>query len=146
MSPEEVDAYLAGRHSMTVASIGKDGRPHLVAMWYGFFADGSPGFWTFEKSQKVVNLRRDPRVTCLVESGERYEELRGVQLVGRAEVLDDEASLRELGRSVVPRYFEVSNDGDLEAIIVTTMRKRVAVKIDVAEVVSWDHTKLGGRY
>lgn len=146
MTPEEVDAYLQGRHSMSVASLGKDGQPHLVAMWYGFFADGSPGFWTFEKSQKVLNLRRDPRITCLIESGEKYEELRGVQLVGRAELLDDEESLRELGQSVVPRYFEVSNDDDLEAIIVTTMRKRVAVKIDVAEVVSWDHAKLGGRY
>lgn len=146
MTPEEVDEYLRGRHTMNVASIGRDGQPHLVAMWYGFYEDGSPGFWTFGKSQKILNLRRDPRITCLVETGDTYEQLRGVELVGRAQVLDDEASLREVGRSVVERYFEVRGEEDLEAIIVATMQKRVAVKIDVEKVVSWDHTKLGGRY
>lgn len=146
MTTEEMADYLKGRHSMNVASIGRDGQPHLVAMWYGFFDDGAPGFWTFGKSQKIVNLRRDPRITCLIETGEVYEELKGVELVGRAQVLDDEASLREVGKSVVERYFEVNNDEELEAIIVATMRKRVAVKIDVERVVSWDHSKLGGRY
>ena len=146
MSSEEVDAYLRGRHTMNVASIGRDGRPHLVAMWYGFFDDGAPGFWTFGKSQKIVNLRRDPRITCLVETGESYDQLRGVELVGVAQVLDDEAALREVGKSVVERYFDVSGPDDLEAIIATTMRKRVAVKIEMEKVVSWDHTKLGGRY
>lgn len=146
MTTEEVAAYLGGRHTMNVASIGRDGQPHLVAMWYGFFADGAPGFWTFGKSQKIVNLRRDPRITCLVETGDAYDQLRGVEIIGKAEVLDDEASLRAVGRSVVERYFEVTGEEDLEAIIVATMRKRVAVKIDVQDVVSWDHTKLGGRY
>lgn len=146
MTTEEVATYLGGRHTMNVASIGRDGQPHLVAMWYGFFVDGAPGFWTFGKSQKIVNLRRDPRITCLVETGDTYEQLRGVELIGKAQVLDDEASLREVGRSVVERYFEVQGEEDLEAVIVATMRKRVAVKIDVQDVVSWDHTKLGGRY
>ena len=146
MTDEEVDAYLRGRHTMNVASIGRDGQPHLVAMWYGFFEDGAPGFWTFGKSQKIVNLRRDPRITCLVETGDSYDQLRGVELVGRAQVLDDEPSLREVGRSVVERYFDVEGEDDLEAVIVATMSKRVAVKIDVQDVVSWDHTKLGGRY
>ena len=146
MSPEEVDTYLRERHTMNVASIGRDGRPHLVAMWYGFFDDGAPGFWTFGKSQKIVNLRRDPRITCLVETGASYEQLKGVELVGSAQVLDDEASLREVGKSVVERYFDVGGPDELEAIIAATMKKRVAVKIDVEKMVSWDHTKLGGRY
>ena len=146
MTPEEADAYLRRRHTMNVASIGLGGQPHLVAMWYGFFSDGSPGFWTFGKSQKIVNLRRDPRITCLVETGDQYEELRGVELVGRAELLDDEPSLRDVGKSVVERYFDFSSDEELDAIIVATMAKRVAVKIHVEKTVSWDHTKLGGRY
>jgi hypothetical protein len=133
MTPEEVDAYLRGRHSMTVGSIGPDGRPHLVAMWYGFFSDGAPGFWTFGKSQKVVNLRRDPRITCLIETGEQYEQLQG-------------AELRDVGKSVVERYFDFNSDEELDAIIVATMAKRVAVKIHVEKTVSWDHAKLGGHY
>ena len=49
-------------------------------MWYAII-DGAPCFWTFAKSQKVVNLRRDPRITCMVEAGDEYSDLRGVELV-----------------------------------------------------------------
>ena len=83
MTDEEVEQFLDGRHTMNVATIGPDGRIHLVAMWYGFL-EGAPAFWTYGKSQKILNLRRDPRITALVEDGEQYEELRGVELVVRA--------------------------------------------------------------
>ena len=68
MTPDEVDAFLHETHTMNVATIGRDGTPHLVAMWYGFLGD-APAFWTFGKSQKIKNLERDPRITCLVEDG-----------------------------------------------------------------------------
>ena len=63
MTPDEVDAFLHGPRTMNVATIGRDGTPHLVAMWYGFLGD-APAFWTFGKSQKVMNLERDPRITA----------------------------------------------------------------------------------
>ena len=85
MTDAEVDAFLAGRHTMNVASFNHDGTIHLVAMWYAVL-DGDPVFWTFGKSQKIRNLQRDPRITLLVETGEEYAELMGVELVGRAEV------------------------------------------------------------
>src|SRR5689334_3004870 len=88
MTSAEADAFLTGRHSMSVATVGAEGRIHLVAMWYGFL-DGAPAFWTYGRSQKIVNLRRDPRLTCLVETGETYDTLKGVELVGRGEVIDD---------------------------------------------------------
>src|SRR5437879_169366 len=69
MTPEEIDGFLRAGRNMTVASLGPDGHPHLVAMWYGF-VDGSICFETKSKSQKAVNLRRDPRVSCLIEDGE----------------------------------------------------------------------------
>lgn len=141
MTDDEVAAFLQGRHTMSVATIGADGRPHLVAMWYGFL-DGAPAFWTFTKSQKIVNLRRDPRITCMVETGATYEELRGVELSGTASLLDDDASKRELGRSVTERYTGIADD----AVVAAIGAKRTVVRIDVDKVVSWDHRKLGGRY
>src|SRR5439155_11147215 len=103
MSPGEVDDFLHGRHSMAVATIGADGRPHLVAMWYGFL-DGAPAFETYRKSQKVVNLRRDPRITCLVEDGDRYDRLRGVELAGTGTIIDDSEALTTVARSLFERY------------------------------------------
>ncbi len=144
MTDEEVDEFLDGRHTMNVATIGPDGQPHLVAMWYGFL-DGAPAFWTYGKSQKVQNLRRDPRITCLVESGDAYNELRGVELVGTGTVLDDRESVLAVGRSVYERY-----TGPFESTALPALEqmgaKRVAVRIEVAKVVSWDHAKLAGTY
>jgi PPOX class probable F420-dependent enzyme len=144
MTAEEVDGFLHERQTMSVATIGRDGRPHLVAMWYGFL-DGAPAFWTYGKSQKVANLRRDPRLTCLVEDGDRYDRLRGVELVGTGTLLEDGGSVRAVGESVHERYTGPL-DGDARERISRVGAKRVAVRIDVQHVVSWDHRKLGGGY
>ena len=145
MSDDEAEAFLAERHTMNVATIGKDGRPHLVAMWYGFFDSGALGFWTYGKSQKILNLQRDPRMTCLVETGEEYAQLRGVEIVGSGEVVTDRDQVMEIGRSVFERY--TGPWSDAAAPVVEQMgAKRHAVKIAVEKLVTWDHRKLGGVY
>src|SRR5437763_14245626 len=97
MSSEEVDVFLHERHTMSVATIGPDGRPHVVAMWYGF-RDGQPAFETYRKSQQVKNLQRDPRITCLIEAGDRYDQPRAGELVGRGTVVHDKSALRTIAR------------------------------------------------
>ncbi len=144
MTKDEVDTFLAGRHSMSVATIGRDGTPHLVAMWYGFL-EGAPAFWTYARSQKILNLRRDPRITCLVEAGDTYSNLKGVELVGRGEVFDDPAVVQVVGESVHERYNGPVDDAARGGIAMMGA-KRAAVRIDVERVVSWDHNKLGGVY
>ena len=146
MTPEEIDTFLHGRRVMNIATYNHDGTIHLVAMWYGFTPDGRPAFETFKKSQKVQNLRRDNRITALVESGEVYEELQGVELVGTAEVTEDPEVLMPIARNVVERYMEIAKPEDLDAIATAMARNRAAVVLDIDKIVSWDHTKLGGTY
>jgi PPOX class probable F420-dependent enzyme len=141
MTPAEVDEFLRGRHAMSLCSINHDGTIHAVAMWYGFL-EGSVAFETKAKSQKVQNLRRQPTITCLVEDGERYEELRGVELVGRAEIIEDPDRMWELGVSVFERYNAPYTD-ELRPFVEAMLRKRVVIKVAVDRVVSWDHGKLG---
>ena len=141
MTPDEVEAFLAERRAMTMCSISPDGSIHAVAMWYGFL-DGCVTVETKAKSQKVQNLRRDPRLTLLFEDGDYYEELRGVELVGRAEIVDDPDRLWTLGVSVFERYYGAYTD-ELKPFIETMLHKRVAVKLHVERTVSWDHRKLG---
>ncbi len=144
MTDAEVDEFLRGRHTMNVATIGPGDRIHLVAMWYGFL-EGAPAFWTFGKSQKILNLRRDPRITALVETGEQYEELRGVELVGTGTIVEDHERLMAIGRSVLERYTGPYSD-EMAPVLEATGAKRLGVKIEVESIVSWDHRKLGGRY
>lgn len=140
MTAAEIEAFLGLPNHLQVATIGRDGRPHLVAMWYGFLG-GAPTLWTYGRSQKVANLRRDPRLTCLVESGRAYNELKGVELIARATILDDRASVLAVGESVFDRYMGPFSPED-RLRLERMSAKRVAVRIDVERVVSWDHSKL----
>jgi PPOX class probable F420-dependent enzyme len=143
MSDEEIDEFLHGRHTMSVATMNHDGSIHVVAMWYGFLPDGSVAFETKAKSQKVQNLKRDTRLTCMVEGGVKYEELRGVELAGNGELIDDYDTLFALAVDLTERYYGVTYSDDMKPMVETMMNKRVVVKINPTRVVSWDHAKLG---
>jgi PPOX class probable F420-dependent enzyme len=144
MTAEEVDQFLSGRHTMNVASMNHDGTIHLVAMWYAML-DGDPVFWTFGKSQKIRNLQRVPRVPLLVEAGDDYGELIGVELVGRATVITERDEILAVGEAVYERYFGEVTD-EVRPFVAATGAKRFAVRVHVDRVVSWDHKKLEGGY
>ena len=144
MTDDEMEEFLQGRHTMNVATFNHDDTIHLVAMWYGFH-DGLLAFETFSKSQKIQNLRRDPRITVLIDDGEQYEELRGVELVGTGELIEEPATVVAVAKSVVQRYFPVPED-QVEAVAEMMARKRTIVVIHPERVVTWDHRKLGGTY
>ncbi|MGH9139221.1 MAG: pyridoxamine 5'-phosphate oxidase family protein [Acidimicrobiales bacterium] len=144
MTPDEVQAFLDESRTMNVATYNRDGTIHLVAMWFGML-DGDPVFWTYGRSQKIRNLERDPRITALVEEGDAYEQLRGVELVGRGEVITERDAVMEAGAKVYERYFGPVTD-ETRPILETVGAKRHAVRIHVDKLVSWDHRKLGGVY
>jgi PPOX class probable F420-dependent enzyme len=148
MTDAEIDVYVRGRHTMNIATFAPDGTIHLVAMWYGFHGDHL-AFETFAKSQKVQNLRRDDRNTALIETGETYDQLRVVEIVGRGIVHDDPDVLMGVARDVVRRYFSDDPDtpeADIDAIAVGLANKRVAIEIVPDKIVSGDPAKLGGMY
>jgi len=146
MTPEEITAFLNEERTITVGSINADGTPHLTAMWFAYI-DDTIRFWTFAKSQKVVNLRRDPRATVLCEAGETYEELRGVSMTGPVEVVDDHDRVIEFGFAVHERYWGNSGDPDETREAVEKIgAKRVLVVLTPQKIASWDHRKLGGTY
>ena len=145
MTPDEIAAFLEEQRVMSVATVGADGRPHVVAMWYGFI-EGAPAFWTYGKAQKIVNLRRDPRLTCMVEDGESYNELRGVELVSDAELIEDPERVLAFGVQITERYQGIKVNEAILPSIQKSAAKRVVVRLEVKKTVSWDHRKLGGVY
>jgi PPOX class probable F420-dependent enzyme len=142
MTEQEVDEFLLGRHTMSLATINHDDTFHLVAMWYGFL-EGCVAIETKTKSQKVRNLRRDPRMTCMVEEGDSYEELRGVELVGTAEIVEAPERMWEMGVNLFERYQGTYTE-EMRPYVEAMLHKRVVVKLHVDRVVSWDHRKLAG--
>lgn len=141
MSENEINEFVARSRTGTMATVGPDGQPHLVAMWYGV-VDGDIWLETKAKSQKVVNLRRNPRVSFLIEDGMTYDTLRGVSFEGTAEITDDPDTIFAVGVSVWERYNGPYTE-DLRPAVDMMMNKRVAVRIVTNRVRSWDHSKLG---
>ncbi len=148
MSEEEVQGFLRSQKTMMINSNGPGGYPHPMPMWFAVDEDGTVRMTTFRKSQKVRNVRRDPRVSLLVEAGEAYSELRGVVVYGKAEVVDD----LEVVKAILRRISGVGSLADpaaqkgADAVIAGTAAKRVALVVRPEKIVSWDHRKLGGTY
>ena len=140
MSAAEAAALLAGSRKLQLATINPDGTPHLVTMFYALI-DDRIAFWTYRSSQKARNLARDPRVSCLVETGEEYFELRGVQVTGIARSVTDQAGVLGIGRRIAARLPDVPA-GALEQYVAQAAPKRSGFIVEPTRVVSWDHRKL----
>jgi PPOX class probable F420-dependent enzyme len=142
MSDDEVDGFLTQQRSATVATLGPQGQVHLVGMWYAWF-EGHVWLETKAKSQKVVNLRRVPTMSFLVEAGHTYDQLRGVALEGRGVVVDDDPDLLErVCLDVFERYTGPYTE-ELRPFLEAMMKNRVVVRLDIDRTRSWDHRKLG---
>ncbi len=148
MTDAEVRDYLASQQTVIIVSNGRNGYPHPMPMWYYSDEDCVTHCTTFGKSQKVLNLRRDPRCTLLVESGTRYDQLRSVMIYSEAEVIDDYERVRDCLVNVSCKGRDVDDEerARIRERVANNAKKRVLLRFQPHSVVSWDHSKLGGRY
>lgn len=141
MSDDEIAEFIERSRTATLATVLPDGRPHLVAMWYAVL-DGEIWFETKSKSQKAVNLRRNPTVTVMIEDGDTYDTLRGVSIDGNAEIVDDAETVRRVGISVWERYTGPYSE-EVRPFVDQMMKNRICVRVVPLRKRSWDHRKLG---
>ena len=146
LTPDEQRRYLAESHTIILTSTDRRGYPHPVAMWYVVDADGTVSMTTFAKSQKAVNLRRDPRCALLLESGRTYEELKGLLIRGRASLEQGEEKVLDVLEKVHAKYGMPGSVDGMRDAMRGQARKRVVIRIQPDRVSSWDHRKLGGAY
>jgi PPOX class probable F420-dependent enzyme len=143
MTDAEVERFLARSRTATLATRGPDGTPHLVAMWFGYL-DGRVYIETKTKSQKAVNLRRDPSVVLMAEAGDTYDQLRGVAVEGTAHLVEnpDDPEYWAAAVSIFERYNAPFTE-EARPLVELMMNKRIVVRVDPVRVRSWDHRKLG---
>jgi nitroimidazol reductase NimA-like FMN-containing flavoprotein (pyridoxamine 5'-phosphate oxidase superfamily) len=136
----EQAAFFAANRKTALATLDNDGYPHLVAMTYGV-KDGVFYMTSYAKAQKVLNIQRNPKVALMIEAGGGYAELKGVMVRGLCDIIEGENAVRDAwaiisGPSATPRRRETNDSA----------AKRVVLKVTPLRIVSWDHSKLGGRY
>jgi PPOX class probable F420-dependent enzyme len=149
MSDAELKDFLAKSQTIIITSINKDGTPHPMPMWYGVEPDGAIVMTTFTKSQKILNLARDPRVTLLVEDGTVYGELRGAVLYGKAELVRDTERVVDILTRVSTKTLADPDDKTRDGVrnaVRGTAPKRTGIRVLPERIVSWDHRKLAGVY
>jgi pyridoxine/pyridoxamine 5'-phosphate oxidase len=151
MTAAEVADMLAANRKVQLATISPDGYPHLVTMYYTL-VDGKIAFWTYRTSQKALNLDRDPRITCLVETGEAYFDLRGVQIQGTVDTITDPEAVYQLGLAIgnvignalagASAARTAAAGAVVNDYVANAARKRYAYIVQPHRVISWDHSKL----
>ena len=148
MTDDELRAYVENGRTLVLVTYGPDGLPDPVPMWYVTDDDGAPVMRTYTKSQKVTNVKRDPRAAGLVEDGERYAELRGVQLTGRIETFDDIERILDVVTGLAVKYEGLSpaDAAALREAARPMAAKQTGLRLVAERVASWDHAKLGGTY
>ncbi len=142
LTPEEQEVFIEEQKSLQVATINRDGTPHLSTLWFAV-VDGDIVFETYTKSQKVKNLERDSRITLLLEDGDKYENLRGVSINGHAELHTDPEDVHSYALKVMVRNHPDVDREMLDQAAQSMARKRTAVVVKAEKTISWDHTKLG---
>src|ERR1700727_1322203 len=162
MDEAEVAAFLAAERTVTCATVGPRGWPHMMPLWYvlrevstGDLSPPTPRIWawTYGASQKVVNLERDPRATLQIEAAEAYQELRGVMLECEVLIHRELELVSELGgeillRNSVPREVKPPSElpPEMRDVVAAQAVKRVGLEFVERRRTSWDHRKLGGLY
>jgi general stress protein 26 len=150
MTQPELKKFLGDAKTLIINSIGPGGYPHPMPMWFGMEDDGALVMTTFTKSQKILNVERDPRVSLLAESGTVYAELKGVVIYGKAELVREHEKILDILAKVTAKNAGGAGDapdpGSLRKALMGTVPKRTGLRIRPERVVSWDHSKLGGVY
>ncbi|QDI72288.1 pyridoxamine 5-phosphate oxidase [Streptomyces calvus] len=143
MTPGELDDFLTAQRTCRVATVSADGAPHVSALWFAW--DGT-SLWLYSvvRSKRWADLRRDPGVAVVVDTGEEYGELRGVELAGRVEFVGEVPRTGELCAELdVPetlfarKYFdldEMPHDG-----------RHAWLRLTPEKTVSWDFRKLSAQ-
>jgi PPOX class probable F420-dependent enzyme len=145
LSEAEMAEFLASERVVNVATNGPDGWPHVTALWF-VMRESELWSWTYRKSQKVRNLERDDHATLLVESGFEYAELKGVMLKARAHIEYETERVLDVAEVLFGKYQPGAGGAEMREALRGQAAKRVAIRFEVVEIVSWDHSKLGGAY
>ena len=148
LDDNEIGDYLDAQKTLIIVSNGHNGYPHPMPMWFARDDDGTIRCTTFGKSQKVLNWRRDPKATLLVESGVEYAELKSVVIYASCEIIDELDAVKDTLVAINSRGRDLDDDAraKLREAVSGTAAKRVVLKFTPERYVTWDHAKLGGRY
>ena len=148
MSIEDISRYLKESRTIILVSNGKNGYPHPMPMWYAVDDENTVYMTTFKKSQKIKNLKRDPRVALLVESGDSYDQLKSVLIYTKVDLIEDLEKTRDILMKISIQRGDLSDDSDetIRQGMLKTAGKRMGMMFTPEKIVSWDHSKLGGVY
>ena len=149
MTEDEIRDFLSVSIYGTLGTVGQDGYPHQINMAIGVREDGAIIMTSYAKAQKVLNLRRNPLASMLVEEnvGIPYSEFRGVLLRGTVELIEDTQINLEIMHLLRDKMVRKRGEENMSPGVPEELApKRVGIVLKPEKVTSWDHRKLQGVY
>ncbi|MDG1990616.1 MAG: pyridoxamine 5'-phosphate oxidase family protein [Dehalococcoidia bacterium] len=137
LDDKSINQLIYSSKILNLATISKNGIPHLVPMWFVLDDQLNINFTSYYKSQKIVNLKRDNRIVVMVESGIKYQELKGITIEGIAKMDSNKELILQTVNSITAKYGVNRTASDIDNII----NKRVNVKIIPKKITTWDLSK-----
>lgn len=145
MNSHEMWDFIATQKSMHVCSLNTDGSPHLITMWFTLI-EKKIILVSYSKSQKIVNLKRNPSIAILCESGTEYIELRGVSINSNAELITDPKLVEDYETSLILRNQAASSAAAARQMAASMSAKKTAILVSPEKIKTWDHSKLNSDY
>ncbi|NKB37444.1 MAG: hypothetical protein GKR93_09790 [Gammaproteobacteria bacterium] len=145
MNTEEMWHFITSQKSMHVCNLNNDGTPHLVTMWFTI-DDGNIILVSYSKSQKILNLKRNPSIALLCEDGQDYKELRGASINSDAELVNDPDKVKRYETALILRNQKELTDTQAEELAARMCSKKTVIVVRPVETKTWDHSKLDVEY
>ncbi len=144
MSANKIKEYLDKARTARLATVNLKGKPHVVPVW--FYYDGETIFLgTPSSSKKVRNIKENDRVALVADSGESYQDIKGVLIDGKASLVPKEDALRIMN-SVIPKfmkkYFGSVEHPMAKQVMERHRREGVLIRITPEKISSWDYSKM----
>ena len=145
MNDKEIWEFIESQKTIQVCSLDQHGNPHLVPMWF-FTTDKKIILISYSKSQKIVNLKRNPAIAVLLEDGSEYHELRGVSINCMAELVSEPTQVQAMEKKLIARNHPGLTEAAAEEMTSKMSHKKTAIIVTPGKVKSWDHRKLDSDY
>ena len=145
MNEQEMWQFIESQKTVRVCTLNKDCTPHLTAMWFAV-VEHQIVLVSFSKSQKIVNLERNPDMAVLFEDGIEYKDLRGVSINCKAQLINKHDAVEAMEKAIVLRNQSNLNADEVDKLVKKNSKKKSIIVVTPEKVMTWDHRKLNVNY
>jgi PPOX class probable F420-dependent enzyme len=142
LSADEAWELIAQSHTGILTTLRANGSPVTLPTWFAVL-DRTICLFTPSGTKKVLRIRRDPRASFLVESGERWAELRAVHVSGHVEIVEDADAKARITQALDEKYAAFRSANQMSQATTDYYANRTFLRlVPEPRMLTWDNSRL----